>query len=110
MKIIKRPWGNFKQFVLNEKCTVKILTLRPKQQLSLQFHKKRSEIWYFFDAAGIQLGKKKTQVKKGQIIKIKKKMPHRIIAGKNQVQVLEIAFGHFQEGDEIRLGDKYGRK
>ncbi|MBA7663191.1 Alginate biosynthesis protein AlgA [subsurface metagenome] len=110
MKEVRRHWGNFKKFVLNKKCTVKILTLKPKQELSLQLHKKREEMWYFFDRAIVQLGKKKIRVKKGDVIKVRKKMPHRIIAGKSKVQVLEISFGKFQEGDEIRLEDKYGRK
>ena len=122
MKEVKRPWGDFKQFVLNKKCTVKILSLNPKQELSLQIHKKRAEMWYFLDKAIVQLGKKKikvkivtdvnelNKVKKGDTIKIKKMVPHRIIAGKNKVQVLEISFGKFDEKDEIRLEDIYGRK
>jgi len=110
MKEVKKPWGNFKQFVLNKKCTVKILTLNPGQELSLQLHKKRSEIWYFFDRSTVQLGKKKIKVKLGSVVKIPKKKSHRILAGKKKVSVLEISFGKFEEKDEIRLEDKYGRK
>ncbi len=109
VKEVKRPWGNFKQFVLNKKCTVKILTLKPKEQLSLQKHKKRSELWYFLTTGIIQVGKKKIRVKQGSIVKIPKKKLHRIIAGKNKIKVLEISFGEFNEKDEIRLEDKYGR-
>ncbi len=110
MKEVKRPWGDFKQFVLNKKCTVKILSLNHNQELSLQIHKKRTEMWYFLDKAIVQLGKKRMKVSIGDIIKIKKMVPHRIIAGKNKVQVLEISFGKFDEKDEIRLEDIYGRK
>ena len=109
MKEVKKPWGCFKQFALNEKCTVKILEIKPKQSISLQFHKKRDELWYFFNKAIVQLGEKKIKVKKGDVIKIKKKTPHRIIAGKNKVEVLEVSFGKFDENDEVRLEDKYGR-
>lgn len=105
----KRPWGSFKQFVLNKKCTVKILELKPKQQLSLQKHKKRKELWYFFDKATVQLGNKKIKIKVGSLIKIPKNKPHRIMAGKNKVRILEISLGKFNEKDEIRLEDKYGR-
>ena len=46
MKEVKRPWGNFKRFALNEKCTVKILTVKPHQELSLQKHEKRKDKFY----------------------------------------------------------------
>jgi mannose-6-phosphate isomerase-like protein (cupin superfamily) len=110
MKEVKRPWGLFKQFIFNQKCTVKILELKPKQELSLQVHKKRDEMWYFLDNAIVQLGKKRISVREGDLIKVKKKTPHRIIAKKGKARVLEISLGTFDEKDEIRLEDKYGRK
>jgi len=110
VKIVKRPWGNFKQFVLNKKCTVKILEINPKQELSLQFHNKREETWYFLDDAFVQLGNRKKRVKQGSLIKVPRKKVHRIIADKKKVRFLEISFGEFKEGDEVRLRDDYGRK
>jgi len=110
MKEVKRPWGNFKQFVHNKKCTVKIIEIKPRQQLSLQYHKKRDEEWYFLDKAMVQLGKKKFRVKPGEIVKVHKKKAHRVIAGLRKVRFLEISYGSFSEGDEIRIEDKYGRK
>ncbi len=110
MEKIRRPWGLFKTFVLNKKCTVKILEIKPKQELSLQKHKKREEHWYFFDNAVVQIGKSKKKVKVGTEIVIKKNQEHRIIAEKNKVSILEISFGTFDEKDEIKLEDKYGRK
>lgn len=109
MKEVKKPWGSFRQFVFNEKCTVKILILNPKQELSLQKHKKRKELWYFFDKAIVQLNKKRFKVRKGSIIHVNRNTAHRIIAEK-KVEVLEISFGKFEEKDEIRLEDKYDRK
>ena len=110
MKITKRPWGKFKRLALNKKCTVKILEINPKQALSLQKHKKREENWYFLDKALVQIGNKKMKVKEGDFIEIKKKTPHRIIAQNNKVKVIEISFGKFEEGDEVRLEDKYKRR
>ena len=78
--------------------------------MTLHNNKKRDEIWYFFDKATVQVGKRKFKVKKRDILKIKKNIAHKIIAGKNKVKVLEICFGKFKEKDEIRLEDKYGRK
>lgn len=110
VKIVKKPWGSFKQFALNKKCTVKILEVNPGEELSLQSHKKRRERWYFLANGIAQIGSKKKKVKQGEVIKIDKNIPHRLIAGKNKVEVLEISFGNFDERDEIRFEDKYDRK
>jgi mannose-6-phosphate isomerase-like protein (cupin superfamily) len=112
VKTVKRPWGEFKQFVLNKKCTVKIIEVNPKQELSLQKHKFREEQWYFITPGVIQVGKKKKKMKEGGFVKIGKNTPHRLIAenGNKKTQVLEISLGEFREGDEIRLEDKYNRK
>jgi mannose-1-phosphate guanylyltransferase/mannose-6-phosphate isomerase len=110
MKEVKRPWGNFKRFVLNKKCTVKILTLKPHQELSLQKHKKRRETWYFLTPGYVQLKNKKFPIKRGEFITIPKNTLHRLISKGKQIQILEISFGKFLESDEIRLEDKYKRK
>lgn len=109
MREVKKPWGNFKQFILNEKATVKILEVNPDGVLSLQKHKKRNEMWYFLTDGGIELGNKKKLVKKGEIVNIKKGQAHRLFAKNKKVQVLEISSGNFDEKDIIRLEDKYGR-
>jgi len=109
VKLVKRPWGKFKQFVLNKKCTVKIIELLPHQELSLQLHKQREEEWYFLTSGIVQIGKKKRKVNKEEFVHIGKNTAHRLIAGNKEVLVLEISFGNFKEGDEIRLEDKYGR-
>ncbi len=110
VKVVKRPWGSFKQFVLNEKCTVKILEVKKNEELSLQKHKQRRENWYFITSGYVQIGKKTRNVKEGELVKIGKGVAHRIIAKGNDVKVLEISFGKFDEHDEIRLEDKYNRK
>ena len=110
MREVKRPWGDFKQFALNEKCTVKILTVKPNQILSLQKHKNRVEQWYFLTEGWVQLGTKKKKIKKGEIVNVRKMQAHRIFAKKKKVEILEICYGYFDEKDEIRLEDVYGRK
>jgi len=110
VKIIKRPWGSFKQFVKNKKCTVKIIEVKPRQRLSLQYHKKRKELWYFLTPGEVQIGLKRKKVKKGEIVRIGKWQAHRIISGKKKTVVLEISLGKFKEKDEVRIEDKYGRK
>jgi len=109
MKIVDRPWGHFNQFVKNKKCTVKIHEVKPKQMLSLQYHYKRKEIWYFLTDGYVQIGLEKKKVKKGELIVIKKRVAHRAFSKDKKVIFLEICTGKFSEGDEVRIEDKYGR-
>lgn len=37
------PWGKFKRYVENEKCTVKTLYQKPNSLTSLQYHGKHDE-------------------------------------------------------------------
>ena len=110
MKIVKKPWGDEKHFILNKKCSVKILSVKPKGILSLQKHKKRKEFWYFLTEGYVQLGNKKKKIRKGKIIQVKKNQAHRIFAKTKRVNVLEISYGNFNEKDIIRIEDVYGRK
>jgi mannose-6-phosphate isomerase-like protein (cupin superfamily) len=110
MKKIKKPWGREKELVLNKKCTVKILEVAPHQMFSLQYHKKRTEEWYFLTDGIAQIGLKKKKYKKGDLIKIKAGTAHRLIAGKKKVQVLEISHGKWIKKDIVRMEDKYGRE
>ena len=102
--VTERPWGKFEQFTLNEKTTVKILTIYPRQKFSLQFHHKRSELWRLLDnPAKVTVGKKTTRKKKDDTIFVPAKTLHRIEAYSKPVRVLEIAFGNFDEKDIERL-------
>ncbi len=109
LKQEKRPWGRFKVLAFNEKCTVKILTIKKNEQLSLQKHKKRDELWHFFTKALVEIGNKKKKVRSGDEVFIEKGEKHRIIA-ENEVRLVEVSYGIFDEKDEERLEDKYGRK
>ncbi|MDP3027322.1 MAG: phosphomannose isomerase type II C-terminal cupin domain [Nanoarchaeota archaeon] len=110
VKIVERPWGSFKEFAKNKRCTVKLIEINPKQELSLQKHQKREENWYFLTPGIVQVGNKKIKVREGSIIKIKKLQAHRVIADNKEVKFLEISLGKFSEKDEVRLEDKYNRK
>ena len=47
--VAERPWGQFQQFVSNESCTVKIITVEPGHRLWLQTHGQRDEMWQVLD-------------------------------------------------------------
>lgn len=108
--VVNRPWGNFEQFTLNEKTTIKILTVNPKKRLSLQYHKKRKEFWKVLDnPVRVVVGKKTKVLKKGEVIEVPKGVKHRIIGLNKEARLLEIAFGDFDENDNYRVEDDYGR-
>ena len=109
MKVVKRPWGVFKQFAFNEECTVKILSVKSGGVLSLQKHKNRKEMWYFLTDGWVQIGTAKKKIKKGERVVIRKGQAHRIFSKGGNVEVLEVSYGKFDEKDEVRLEDKYGR-
>lgn len=110
IKEVKRPWGAFRQFTANEESSVKIITIEPNGELSLQYHNDRSEFWrVLVGRPTVTIGTKVTKAKEGDEFLIGKKKHHRIKAGKTKVVFLEIAFGAFDEKDIVRLQDKYGR-
>jgi mannose-6-phosphate isomerase-like protein (cupin superfamily) len=111
MKTVKKPWGSFIQFTHNEKSTVKILIVNPKEMLSLQSHQKRSEFWYVLEGnPTLVLNTKIKRYKPGDKVKFKPGTKHRIInKTKKLIKILEIATGNFDEKDIIRYEDKYRR-
>ena len=106
----KRPWGKFEQFTHNEVSTVKILTVKPRKRLSLQYHKNRKEFWRVLEGNGkVTIGNKIFKAKPGNEFTINKKQKHRIEGGSKELKILEISFGKFDENDNVRLEDDYGR-
>ncbi len=106
----ERPWGNFERFTLNEPSTVKIITVEPNQSLSLQQHERRDEEWKILKGSGtVIVGEKHTDVKPGDEFFVARATQHRVEAGPQGLQFLEVALGDFDEQDIVRFEDKYGR-
>lgn len=104
------PWGCEEWFCLNMKCTIKLLEVRPKQMLSLQFHHKRDEFWKIMTGEiEVIVGNIRKKAKAGEEFWIKRGTIHRIIGGKKKSEILEISLGHFDENDIERIEDKYKR-
>ena len=111
-KIIEdvRPWGSFKQYAHNEKCSVKIITVNPNQMLSSQSHKNRDELMVILDdGSKVELDDQILMPKPGDEILIKRNTKHRISSLGKQVRILELSFGFFDENDIERFEDIYGR-
>jgi len=110
IKSEKRPWGGFEQFTKNEKSSVKILVINPKQQFSLQKHKQRKEFWKILEGnCKITIGKNTVNARVGDEFEIPKNTIHRCRALGKKVKILEIGIGSFDEKDIVRLKDEYGR-
>ena len=105
-----RPWGSFERLTYNEQTTVKIITVKPGAQLSLQYHHHREEYWRVIDGEGeIVLGEKTISAKKGDSFHIPQGTKHRMQTKDKEMVILEISYGEFDEEDIVRLEDKYGR-
>ncbi len=105
-----RPWGGFRQYTNNDRCTVKILTVDPNQVLSLQTHKHRDELWVFLDdGLRAQVDEEVIDARMGDEIVIPRGSKHRLASKGPRGRVLEIAFGDFDEDDIERLDDIYAR-
>ncbi|GGM67001.1 hypothetical protein GCM10010106_11390 [Thermopolyspora flexuosa] len=107
----ERPWGAFERFTLNEPSTVKIITVRPGQKLSLQRHEHRDELWVALDPGLVfEIDGEVTRPDVGDRVLIRARQLHRLSCeGEAPARILEIAFGHFDEEDIERLEDAYGR-
>jgi len=107
---IERPWGNFREFIENSPCTIKILTVKPNETLSLQSHAKRAEFWHIISGVGtVEIGEIKKETRAGDEHEIPVDIKHRLSAGSEGLKVLEVAIGDFDEEDIIHYEDKYGR-
>jgi mannose-6-phosphate isomerase-like protein (cupin superfamily) len=106
----ERPWGNFERFTFNEQSTVKIITVSPNQELSLQQHEHRDETWKILKGSGkVTVGDIHTPVAPGDEFFVARHTHHRVEGGPDGLQFLEIALGNFDESDIIRFEDRYGR-
>jgi mannose-1-phosphate guanylyltransferase/mannose-6-phosphate isomerase len=96
---------------LNERSTVKIITLNPGARTSLQSHAHRKELWVALDKGlHVQIGKRTISLRKGSSIVVRKGAKHRLrCEGRSRVRLLEISFGDFSESDIVRYEDDYGR-
>ena len=109
-----RPWGQFYGWDAGSQWKLKTIYIKPKKRLSLQYHHHRQEHWMLVegDATATIHGKDGTP----QVIPMKVGVPifvdieavHRLASKKGGI-VVEIALGHFDEQDIVRIQDDHGR-
>ncbi len=110
----ERPWGDFERFTLNEVSTLKVITVSPNQQLSLQAHEHRDEFWRVLQGSGSVVVGEETILAPlpaiaGDSFYIPRGTKHRVAGGEQGLVFLEVALGHFDEADNHRFEDRYGR-
>jgi mannose-6-phosphate isomerase-like protein (cupin superfamily) len=107
-----RPWGKFRSFPPGQAGSIKIITVKPGEALSLQYHEKRSEFWIILDAGlEVTTGDRVWQPKEDEELFIPRKTPHRVrCVGPKPARIMEIWIGKSEESDIVRLEDEYGRK
>ena len=105
-----RPWGMFETYVRNQACSVKVITIKAGQQLSLQSHRFRSEWWIVLDdVMDVELDGRRFTLRRSEEVFIPVGSKHRVFGLETPCRWLEISFGKFDEDDIIRYEDAYGR-
>lgn len=111
MTKVTRPWGEFEVLHANAHYWTKMLWIHPRQSTSLQWHEYRDELWIPL-TSGIRavVGDKTLDLEPWMNYDVCAGTPHRLTNIANTLTVLvEIATGHPDESDIIRIHDKYGR-
>ena len=108
-----RPWGEFKNIHTDQGFQIKILIIYPKNKISLQYHKKRSEHWVVVEGeASVTKGDHKFDLKTNQSTFIDVGEIHRLENKTSRIlKLVEVQTGKYLgEDDIVRIQDKYGRK
>ena len=109
---INRPWGHYISIVNDSRWQVKLITVKPGEQLSLQMHHHRSEHWVVVDGkAKVELDKKIKYLVENESIYIPLGSKHRLSNPNNKnLTLIEVQSGTYVgEDDIVRFDDKYGR-
>jgi len=84
-----------------------IITVKPNEPLSYQYHNNRDEFWKILEGGGkVILNDETFETKPGDEFFIKRGTKHRAIG---PLKFLEISYGNFNENDIVRVEDKYKR-
>ncbi len=116
----ERPWGTFEviaEFEVEtqngtEQVVVKKLVVYPNKRLSYQRHKLRNEHWHIVQGQGmIVLDDVEQSIEAGHKIHVPTGTKHRIANthDSDNLIFIEITGGQFDEFDNERLEDDFGR-
>ena len=110
--LVFRPWGYFNSVLQNDNYQIKIISLNPGAEISLQKHEHRSEHWVVISGiATVTLGEKVFELRVNESTFIPKGEIHRLSNHKSdELKIIEIQTGDYLgEDDIIRFDDIYKR-
>lgn len=111
-KEVMTPWGSYSIIKENGLYKIKIMTILPGEETSLQLHNYRNENWTIINGkADIQIEETKSVLTTGQSIYVPKKVKHKISnTDKEMLVIIEVQSGSkLDETDILRFEDKYNR-
>lgn len=109
---IFRPWGHYVSICGGPKWQLKLINVKPGEQLSLQLHKFRSEHWIVVSGtAKVEIEGEIDFLKENQSIYIPLGSKHRLSNPiEKPLKIIEVQSGSYiGEDDIVRFDDKYGR-
>ena len=109
---IKKEFGEEVAKLVDGVTKLKLIKVMPKQKLSLQKHKYRSERWHVIKGrAKVLRDNEKFTLELGDTIDIKKSQTHSLENVEDEpLEIVEIQTGEYLgEDDIVRLDDIYGR-
>tara|TARA_B100000686_G_C16793492_1_gene980474 strand:- start:2002 stop:3435 length:1434 start_codon:yes stop_codon:yes gene_type:complete len=109
---VKRPWGSFYSLIVGKKFQIKLIKVQVGGELSLQFHRHRSEHWVVTSGSAlIQINDKKFVANEGEHCFIAVGDKHRLSNyAQSELMLVEVQIGDYLgEDDIVRLEDSYGR-
>ncbi len=109
---IYRPWGHYLSLVEDNRWQVKLISVKPGENLSLQMHHHRSEHWVVVNGtAKVEVGAKVEILSENQSVYIPLGSKHKLSnPGKIPLTLIEVQSGSYiAEDDIVRFDDKYGR-
>ena len=111
-KQIYRPWGHYESLVEDSRWQVKLIEVKPGENLSLQMHHHRSEHWVVVKGtAKVEVDERVEILSENQSIYIPLGSKHRLMnPGKIPLTLIEVQSGSYVgEDDIVRIEDDYGR-
>jgi len=104
-----RPWGLYKVLEESNFYKVKYLCIEPNKKLSYQSHTKRAEHWFIVSGnAEVTVNDRKFLVGPGDSVDVEIGGKHRIEAGDEIVEFIEVQTGtYFGEDDITRYDNPY---
>lgn len=106
-----KPWGSEELIGTTPYFSLKQMTLRPNQSISLQLHILKREMYHILSGSGwleLGFGQIVHELSAGDAVYLPAGVAHRLVAGSEGIVVAEVATS--ETTDVIRLGFAHGRQ